>query len=380
MKIPLLNLKLQYDPIKEEIGAAINGILETQRFVLGEDVVRLETEIARYCGAGHAVGVASGTDALELSLRALGIGAGDEVITTPLTFIATAEAISYVGAVPVFVDVEEASYNIDPALIEAKITKKTKAIIPVHLYGQCADMDPILKIAKRHDLKMIEDCAQSIGATYKEKKAGRMGDAGAFSFFPSKNLGAFGDGGMIVTDDSLMADRIGLLRVHGSRQRYRHEILGYNSRLDNLQAAILRVKLRYLDRWQAARREIAALYDILLADADLKRPSVSEHNTHTYHLYIIATPHRDELLQHLVSSGIGARAYYPIPVHLQECYSTLGYKKGDMPIAEKAADTTLAIPIYPGLRPEEIEEVAACINAFCKTKKEEAEGVRLCQG
>jgi len=366
MKIPLLDLRLQYSSIKKEIDAAIDNILQTQNFVLGEEVDRLEKEIASYCGVRYGVGVASGTDALILSLKALGIKPGDEVITTPLTFIATGEAISILGAIPIFVDVDKRTYNIDPALIESKITKKTKAILPVHLYGQCADMDPILKLAKKHNLRVVEDCAQAIGAQYKGRKAGSMGDAGCMSFFPSKNLGAFGDGGMIITNNKDIANKLKILRIHGSSRRYYHDVLGYNSRLDNLQAAILRVKLRSLDKWIKMRQELATSYSALLSGTGLVTPFVPEYNTHTYHLYIVTSPHRDGLLEHLVSSGIEARAYYPVPVHLQRCYSDLDYKEGDLPLSEWAAKNALAIPLYPGLEKEKLQKVSGCINEFLK--------------
>ncbi|MBL7068750.1 MAG: DegT/DnrJ/EryC1/StrS family aminotransferase [Candidatus Omnitrophica bacterium] len=366
MKIPLLDLRLQYNSIKDEISAALDRVLNAQRFVLGEEVEHLEGEIARYCDTSYGVGVASGTDALILSLKALGIKEKDEVITTPLSFIATAEAISSVGAIPVFVDIDKRTYNIDPALIEEKITKKTKAIMPVHIYGQCADMDPILELARRDNLTVIEDCAQAIGASYKDRKAGTMGDTGGVSFFPSKNLGAFGDGGMVVTNDKKIAEKINILRVHGSSERYRHEILGHNSRLDNLQAAVLAVKLKSLDKWIKMRQELALLYEDLLSGTAVTTPFVPEYNTHTYHLYVVGTPRRDELLKHLLSSGIETRVYYPIPIHLQECYSYLGYKKGDLPIAEWASENTLAIPIYPGLKKEGARIVADCIKEFFK--------------
>lgn len=368
MKIPLLDLRSQYNSIKGKIGDAINAVLETQSFVLGREVESLEKEVAAYCDTKYAVGVASGTDALMLSLKALGIKENDEVITTPTTFIATAEAISYVGAKPVFADIDKKSYEIDPSLIERRITKKTKAILPVHIYGQCADMDPILDIAGKYNLKVVEDCAQAIGALYKNRKAGSMGDAGCLSFFPSKNLGAFGDGGMVVTNDSKLAEKLMLLRVHGSSVRYRHDIIGYNSRLDNLQAAVLRVKLKYLDKWIEMRRKAAALYGTLFKETPIVTPFVPDYNEHTYHLYVIAAPLRDKLLEHLEADGIEARVYYPIPVHLQKCYSGLGYKKGDFAISEWQADNTLAIPVYPELTAENIEKVVGCIKEFLKVR------------
>lgn len=364
MKIPLLDLKAQYNSIKEEIDSAIRGVLETQSFVLGKEVESFEKEVAVYCNAKYAVGVASGTDALILSMKALGIKEGDEVITTPTTFIATAEAISHAGARPVFVDIDKKSYEIDPALIERKITKKTKAILPVHIYGQCADMDPILRIAEKYGLKVVEDCAQAIGATYKDRRAGSMGDAGCLSFFPSKNLGAFGDGGMVVTNDARFTQKLMLLRVHGSSIRYRHDIIGYNSRLDNLQAAILRVKLRFLDKWIKMRREATEIYGSLFKGTPIVTPFVPVYNVHTYHLYIISAPSRDKLLEHLAANGIEARVYYPIPLHLQACYAGLGYKRGNLPISEWQAENTLAIPIYPELRRDGIERVVGCIKEF----------------
>lgn len=364
MKIPLLDLKSQYNSIKGELDAALAACVKNQQFVLGEEIENLEKEIAKYCKTRYGIGVASGTDALFLSLKALGIKEGDEVITTPVTFIATAEAISNAGARPVFVDIDEKTSSIDPAAIEAKITKKTKAIIPVHIYGQCVDMDPITDIAEKHDLKIVEDCAQAIGSSYKGKKAGSMGHTGCLSFFPSKNLGAFGDGGMIVTSDKDLAEKLKILRVHGSSVRYYHDVIGYNSRLDNLQAAVLRVKLKYLDKWIKARQEIAGIYDALLSSADVTVPFVPKYNTHTYHLYIIETPLRDKLLKHLIGRGIGARVYYPVPLHLQKCYSMLGHKKGDFPISERVSDKCLAIPIYPELKKADAEKIANCIKEF----------------
>jgi len=364
MKIPLLNLKRQYNLLKNEIDKALEGVLDSQSFVLGEDVRKLEEEIAGYCMTKCGVGVASGTDALFLSLKVLGIKEGDEVITTPLTFIATAEAISYLGARPVFVDVDRDTYNIDPSLIEEKITDRTRAILPVHLYGQCADMDPIVKIAKRHDLKVIEDCAQAIGAFYKGRRAGSMGDAGCISFFPSKNLGGFGDGGMVVTNDRDLYDKIRVLRVHGSRERYLHEMIGYNSRLDNLQAAILRVKLRYLDSWIEARARIAGFYAKEFSGLNIRTPFVPGHNTHTYHLYAATAPYRDNIVKHLLSSGIESRVYYPVPLHLQRCYSGLGHRKGEFPVTEWVSENIFSIPVYPELKSDEAKEIVDTVKGF----------------
>ncbi len=366
MKVPLLDLKSQYKTIKDEMDSVVNSIIHSQSFVLGKEVALLEESIARYCRSKYGIGVASGTDALFLSLKALGVKEGDEVITTPFTFVATAEAISYLNAKPVFVDLDKATYNIDPTLIEEKITARTKAIIPVHLYGQCADMDPILKIAERHGLKVVEDSAQAIGATYRGKHAGSMAHAGALSFFPSKNLGAFGDAGMIVTDDKDAAEHLKIMRVHGSAGNYLHDEIGHNSRLDNLQAGVLLVKLKFLDAWIAKRRESAALYSSLLSGMDLVTPYVPEYNTHTYHLYCIATPRRKALLEYLNKNEIQARAYYSVPLHLQRCYEGLGYKRGDLPVSEWAGENTLALPIYPELTKEMVEYVAERIRKFFK--------------
>lgn len=363
MRIPILDLTAQYNSIKSEIDAAVKRVIESQHFILGPEVEALEKEVAAYCGTKYAVGVASGTDALILSLRALGIGKGDEVITTPFTFFATAESISLVDAKPVFVDIDPKTYCIDPELIEDKITKNTKAIIPVHLFGQCADMDAILEVAKVNNLKVIEDTAQAMGATYKGKQAGSMGDTGALSFFPSKNLGGFGDGGMVITNDKAVADRIKMLRVHGSTIRYIHSAIGTNSRLDALQAAILRVKLKYLNKWLDARRKVAKYYDDNLKDVkSLGTPYVPSYNSHTYHLYVLRVkPGPDKLSKALNDSGIEARTYYPVSLHLQECYKDLGYKKGDLKESESASPETLAIPVFPEIKKEEMEKVVSKI-------------------
>lgn len=365
MNIPLLDLKAQYNTIRQEAEAVLKNVIENQDFILGAEVRELEKEVAAYCGTKYGVGVASGTDALILALRALDIGPGDEVITTPFTFFATAESVSLVGAKPVFVDIEPKTYNIDPNLIEARITKKTKAIIPVHLYGQCADMDPIMAIARKHGLKIIEDNAQAIGATYKGKKSGSIGDIGALSFFPSKNLGAFGDAGMVVTNDEKLAERIKSLRVHGSHIRYIHSEIGMNSRLDNLQAAVLRIKLRYLDKWLEARRKNAAFYTEKLKGLPVVCPSVPSYNTHTYHQYTLrAKTGRDGLMKHLIDGGIETRTYYPIPLHLQDCYKSLGYKAGSMKESEKACEEAFSIPIFPELTKKEIALVTESISKY----------------
>lgn len=356
MKIPILDLTVQYNSIKEEIDTAIARVVDNQHFILGQEVENFEKEVAAYCGTKYAVGVASGTDALILALKALGIGPGDEVITTSFTFFATAEAVSLVGAKPVFVDVDPKTYCINPELVEDKITKRTKAIIPVHLFGQCTDMDRILEIAKINNLKVIEDTAQAMGATYKGKQAGSMGDMGALSFFPSKNLGGFGDGGMIITNNKELADKIKMLRVHGSAVRYMHSAIGTNSRLDALQAAILRVKLKYLNKWLDGRRKVADYYNKNLRGiSTLLTPYTPAYNAHTYHLYVLRVkPNPEKLAKSLNDASIEARTYYPVPLHLQECYKNLGYKKGDLPESEAASPETLAIPIYPELDTEKL--------------------------
>ncbi|MBU0880754.1 MAG: DegT/DnrJ/EryC1/StrS family aminotransferase [Candidatus Omnitrophica bacterium] len=365
MHISLLDLKGQYRSIKPEIDETLRKVIERQDFILGEECRLFEEEITRYCGSKYAVGVASGTDALILALRALNIGPGDEVITTSFTFFATAEAVSLVGAKPVFVDIEPKTYNIDTGSIEKAITPRTKAIIPVHLYGQCADMDPIIAIARKRKLRIIEDTAQAIGATYKGRKAGSMGDIGTLSFFPSKNLGAFGDAGMIITNDKEIADKIRMLRVHGSARRYIHSEIGMNSRLDNLQAAVLSVKLKYLDSWLESRRRHAKYYCEKLKDLPLILPYVPDHNVHTYHQYVLRIKgDLDTFMKFLADSEIEARTYYPVPLHLQECYRHLGYRDGSLKEAERAAGETLAIAVYPELTIEELDYVINRINAF----------------
>ncbi|MBN1527181.1 MAG: DegT/DnrJ/EryC1/StrS family aminotransferase [Candidatus Omnitrophica bacterium] len=366
MQVPLLNLRAQYKSMKNEIGSAIQKILDNQSFILGPEVQALENEVARYCGTRYAVGVASGTDALFLSLKAMSIGDGDEVITTPFTFIATGGAIHNTGARPVFADIDPRTFNIDPSKIKERITKKTKALMPVHLYGLMADMDAINAVAKEADLKVIEDNAQGIGATYKGKVAGSMSDAGCISFFPGKNLGSYGDAGMVVTDDEKLAKRIKVIRVHGSTSKYIHETIGYNSRLDNLQAAILLVKLKYLDGWTRKRQENAAYYNANLKGLPLiTTPHVPEHRAHVYHQYTIRVARvRNGLMDHLNEHGIEARIYYPIPLHLQECFKQLGYKKGDFPEAERAMDEALSLPVDSELSSEQKEYIVATIREF----------------
>ncbi|MBL7071877.1 MAG: DegT/DnrJ/EryC1/StrS family aminotransferase [Candidatus Omnitrophica bacterium] len=348
MKIPLMNINVQYERLKGSIDKKMVEIAGAGSFVLGKDTKNLEEAICRFCGVKFALGVASGTDALILALTALGVKEGDEVITTPFTFVATAEAISRVGARPVFVDIDPVTYNIDPAKVKEAVTSRTKAIIPVHLYGNPCDMDAITGIAHEHRLRVIEDSAQAIGAKYSTRNIGSMGDAGCLSFYPSKNLGAFGDGGMVITSDKGLADAVALLRVHGTTSKYRHSIIGFNSRLDNLQAAILSIKLDSLNGWTERRREIADRYNSLLKDV-ITVPREQEKGRHVYHLYVarVEGGRRDRLLNFLNENGVESRVYYPVPLHLQECYKELGYREGDLPEAESAAQETLALPLFP---------------------------------
>ena len=364
MNVPLLDLKRQYKTIKSEIDASIAEVVETQGFKLGPNVARFEKLVAEYSGAKRAVGVASGTDALLLALMAYGISEGDEVITTPYTFFATAGSISRSGATPVFVDIDPLSYNIDPARIEAAITKRTKAIMPVHLYGQCADMDPIMEIAASHDLVVIEDAAQAIGAEYKGRRAGSLGHMGCFSFFPSKNLGGYGDGGMIVTDSDEKADLLVSLREHGQTELYHHWTIGMNSRLDALQAVVLMVKLGHLDDWSNGRSANAEYYNERFSGSPVTTPHLEEGNRHIYNQYIIRVTDRDGLRAHLKEQGIGNAIYYPLPLHLQKCFASLGYGEGDMPESEKASRETLSIPIFSLLTDAEKDHVATTILGF----------------
>jgi len=368
MQIPLLDLKKQYLDIREEIDAAVQNVLESGSFILGRNVQALEKELAEFCGTRFAVGVASGTDALELSLRALGIGKGDEVITTPFTFIATAEAIKQAGAKPVFADIDLDSYLIDFKEVRKKISKKTKAIIPVHLYGQSCRMDALLEIAKEYNLRVIEDCCQAIGSEYKGKKAGSFGDTGCFSFFPSKNLGAYGDGGMVVTDEEEIAKKTKMLRAHGSVDKYNHIVEGRNSRLDELQAAILRVKLKHLGGWNEARRRNAGIYNDYFSraglDSRLILPKEQPNSKHTFHVYVIRVKNRDRLRDFLSSEGTQTGIHYPIPLHLQTVYKKLGFKKGDFPNSELAANEIVSLPMYPHISEEEISHVTDLVLRF----------------
>jgi len=377
MKVPFFDLSAQFKSIENEIKSAMDEVFQDQQFILGSKVRTLEETIAQYCRTRYAIGVASGSDALLLALMALGIGTGDEVILPPFTFFATAGSVSRLGATPVFVDIDPQTYNIDPSKIEEKITPRTKAIIPVHLFGQCADMAPLLKTAKAKRLFIIEDAAQALGAEYKPTagsegcRAGQIGDVGCFSFYPTKNLGALGDAGMVTTDNSGWAEKLRLLRVHGSQPKYFHKQIGINSRLDTLQAAILLVKFKYLEKWTTERQKKADRYQLLFRDLlssvkGFTLPTVQYQNRHIFHQYVIRVPQRDRLRQFLSEEGIGTDIYYPVPLHLQECYSFLKYRSGDLPNSEKASEEVLALPIYPELTEDQQMVVVDRIKAFYK--------------
>ncbi|HUT36450.1 MAG TPA: DegT/DnrJ/EryC1/StrS family aminotransferase [Planctomycetota bacterium] len=362
MKVPLLDLKVQYATIRDKVRPVVDAVMDSQYFILGPEVEAFEKELAAYVGAKHAIGCASGTDAILLALMALGVGPGDEVVTTPFTFFATAGCISRVGATPVFVDIEPDTFNINPELIARAITPKTRAILPVHLFGQCADMDSILAAAG--DVPVIEDAAQSLSAEYKGRKSGVLARVACFSFFPSKNLGGFGDGGAVTTDDSALAERITTLRVHGGRQRYYHDEVGINSRLDALQAAVLRVKLPHLDQWSDRRAANARRYDEMLAGAKVVTPVARPYGRHVFNQYTVRAANRDALQKHLAAREIGNAIYYPVPLHLQKCYASLGYKEGGLPEAERASREVLSIPVYPELTDQMARHVAESIREF----------------
>ncbi len=364
--IPLVDLKAQYFRIKPEMDEAIGRVLESCEFVLGSEVAAFENEFAAYCGAGQAIAVNSGTSALHLALLAAGIGSGDEVITVPFTFVATVAAICYTGARPVLVDIDPESYTIDVAQIERAITPRSKAILPVHLYGQPADMDAIREIARRHCLIVIEDAAQAHGAEYKGHRVGSIGDLGCFSFYPGKNLGAYGEGGMVVTSNTEFARTIRMLRDWGQDRRYHHALKGYNYRMEGFQGAILRTKLRHLEAWTEARRALAALYDQLLTDCDVVTPKALEHGRHVYHIYAIRVRDRQTLREKLATQGIQTGIHYPVPVHLLPAYSDLGYKAGDFPQAEEVARQELSLPMYPELQPTQVQQVASAIAGFVR--------------
>lgn len=379
MNVPLLDLKAQYASIKPEVDRAIAEVMESQHFILGPKVEECEKAIAAYSNCAFGIGVSSGSDALLACLMAEEIGPGDEVITTPYTFFATVGAISRLGATPVFVDIDPATYNINSSHIEAKVTKKTRAIVPVHLYGQTADLDPIMQVAEKHGLVVIEDAAQAIGAEYKGRRAGSIGHYGCFSFFPSKNLGCAGDGGMIVTNDAKRAEKLKVLRAHGSKPKYYHKVVGGNFRLDALHAAVVTAKLSHLDGWTAGRQRNAKLYDELFSGFNkVERPAVVE-SRHIFNQYVIRVAERDKLQAFLKEKGVGTEVYYPVPMHIQECFAYLGCKEGDFPESERAAKHTLALPIYPELSKEQIKYVAECVKEFCNSQVAEP-SVRLAVG
>ena len=365
MQVPLLDLRRNVQSFRDEVVAAVTQVIDEQACVLGPHVQRFEEAAAAYCRTPHAIGCASGTDALLLGLRALGVGAGEEVVTTPYTFFATGGAIVNAKGRPVFVDIDPETYNIDPAQVAEAVTSSTRAIVPVHLYGQCADMDPLLAIAREHGLGVLEDAAQAIGAEDRGRRAGTMGDIGAFSFYPSKNLGAFGDGGLMTTADDALAARLRSLRTHGGSKVYYHDEVGWNSRLDAIQAVVLEVKLRLLDGWTEARQANAEHYRAALADVDgVRTPTVAEGRRHIYNQFVLRCERRDELQEYLNVRGVGTAIYYPLPLHLQPCFADLGYLAGQLPEAERAAQETLSIPVNPDLTADERDYVVDCIRAF----------------
>jgi len=366
--IPYVDLKAQYRSIKREIDAAISRVLESSEFVLGSEVARFEEEFAEYCGVPYSVGVNSGTSGLHLALLAAGVGPGDEVITVPFTFVATTAAIRYTGASPVFVDIDPRTYNMDAGQIEGKITARTKALLPVHLYGQPADMDPILDIARRHNLVVIEDAAQAHGAEYKGRRAGSLGDLAVFSFYPVKNLGAYGEGGMVTTAKPEYRRTLRMLRDWGAERKYHHVLQGYNYRMEGLQGAILRAKLRYLEQWTEARRAHAAIYTRRLAESGVWTPYVMSDVRHVYHVYSILAPEREAVIDSLRANEIQFAIHYPVPIHLMEAHADLGHGRGDFPVAEAVAQRILALPIYPEMSPAQIETVSAVVSEAAAEK------------
>ena len=368
MIVPLVDLKRQYCNIKDDVKDAIDQVLESQCFVLGPKVEEFESSMADYTNVKGAIGVSSGTDAILLALMAVGVSAGDEVITSAFTFGATVSTIQRLGAVPVFVDIDPGSYNINPDLIEGCINEKTKAIEPVHIYGQCADLDPVINLAEKYNLKVIEDSAQAAGAEYKGKKAGSVGDLGCFSFFPSKNLGAYGDGGMITTNSQEYIEKIKMLRVHGTKDRYYYTMVGINGRLDAIQAAVLNVKLKYLDLWCEMRRERALYYNKKFEGVPVEVPIIDKYNKHIFHQYVIRCKERDCLYDYLMERNVGCALYYPLPMHLQESLKCYGYKEGDLPETESAARETLALPMFPELTEDEQDYVVNTVKEFYSKK------------
>jgi dTDP-4-amino-4,6-dideoxygalactose transaminase len=362
--IPFVDLKAQYQSIKEEVNGAIQGVLDSCQFTLGSEVVAFEKEFAEYSGSVHGMGVNTGTSALHLALLAAGVGRGDEVITVPFTFVATVSAVDYTGAKAVFVDIDPVTFTMDPKQVEAAITPRTKAIIPVHLYGQCADMDPILAIAKKHGLVVIEDAAQAHGAEYKGRRCGSMGDMGCFSFYPGKNLGAAGEGGMVVTANPEFARTICMLRDWGAEKKYHHVLKGYNFRLEGIQGAVLRVKLRHLEKWTEARRAAAKRYDHLLVGSGVGLPKQMDHARHVYHIYAVRTAERAALQDALNAQGVQTGIHYPFPVHLLPAFADLGYTAGQFPHSERAANEVLSLPMFPELTADQSAEVSAAVRAF----------------
>jgi dTDP-4-amino-4,6-dideoxygalactose transaminase len=364
--VPYLDLPAQMRGIRKDIDAAIARTLDNCSFCLGPDVVQFEKDFARYCGAEHCVAFNSGTSALHMAMLLLNVGRGDEVISTPMTFVATSWAVSYVGATPVYVDIDEDTFNLDPALVERAITPKTKAIVPVHLYGHPVDLDPMLGICRKHNLPLVEDAAQAHAAKYKGKVVGTFGEISCFSFYPGKNLGAYGEGGALVTNNAAYAARARALREHGSTQRYYHDEVGFNYRMEGIQGAVLGVKLKYLDEWTRERRRVAHRYHELLADTPLQLPREAAWAESAYHLYVVRHPRRDDLKKYLEANKVGCALHYPLPLHLQKCYGELGYKPGDFPVAEKAARECLSLPIFPELNDTQIQRVSEAIHDFFK--------------
>lgn len=366
MNIPLIDLHAQYLSLKTELLAAVERVFDSGVYVSGTEVNLFERDIAALTNSKYAISTANGTDALVLALHACGVQAGDEVITSPYTFFATAEAIVRVGAIPVFADIDERTYNLCPSRAEAKITPKTKAIIPVHIFGQPAEMDAFMDIAARHDLYIIEDACQALGATYKGKPVGSIGHVGCFSFFPTKNLGAYGDGGIVVTNDERTAEQVRLLALHGSTAKYYHDVVGYNSRLDELQAALLRVKLPKLQEWNKLRQDKAAVYSDALRELDITEPFTAPHVKHVFHLYVLLSDKRAELAAHLKQAGVATGHYYPCPLHLQKAFGYLAYKPGDLPVAETVSNQAIALPIYPELGVEQQDYTISAVRQFSR--------------
>jgi len=364
LKVPQIDLVRQYRQLKAEIDGAVGEVLETGQFIMGRWVGEIEEGVARVCGVRHAIGVASGTDALKLALWACDLKPGDEVITSPFSFVSVAEVAIVLGAKPVFVDIDKRTFNLDPSLIEDKITDRTRVIVPVHLYGQTADMDPIVEIARARGLKVIEDAAQAIGAKYKDRPVGSLGDMACLSFYPTKNLGCYGDGGMVLTNDDDLGDRLRALRKHGQVGKYSYRFIGFNSRLDSIQAAVLKAKLGHLESWNARRRAIAKKYDEMLKDLPVEPPYVAAYSQHVYHQYTIKTDKRDDLRSFLTDRGIGTAIHYPLGLHLQDAYRFLGYKEGDLPNCEEASEHVLSLPMFPEMTDEEVGYVANAVEEY----------------